>query len=231
MIKKPDPQDVDTAKDSEKILDILSKVSHSSISLQRKWLSHERKRKSMFELEQLNRFGKIVAKGVDKLGADVTIEMFYKLGRKPGVKDYNILVGICIDRARETEDEEVAIQEMAKAFRLFKLMRKQGFQLEEKMYRPLLLHIIDKGMVHEFQLFIDVIKDKNPSSVSRLGYYEMMLWLRVNNEEKIQNICNYIAYSDDPDTSNLQGRWIFFDIHCVVITCCTRASSNIYPRF
>ncbi|KAF7822862.1 pentatricopeptide repeat-containing protein [Senna tora] len=215
LIKRPDPQDVGNAEDLE-IPDISwlsnmshstppkKNMSHSNIFLQRKELSRERKRNLMFEVRQLKRFGKLVTLCADTLGIEDMVKLFSKLGREPGVKCYNELIGICIDKARETEDEEVAIEEMAKAFHLFKLMGEKGFQLEEKTYCPLLLHLIDKGMVDEFQFFIDVIKDKNPRSISRLGYYEMMLWLRVNNEEKIQDLCNYIAYNDGADTSDLQ---------------------------
>ena len=49
------------------------------------------------------------------------------------------------------------------------------------------------------------MKEENPSSVSRLGYYEMMLWLQINNEEKIQHLCNYVALNDGEDTSELRG--------------------------
>ncbi|KAJ1393172.1 hypothetical protein SESBI_35221 [Sesbania bispinosa] len=97
---------------------------------------------------------------------------------------------------------------MGKIFHLFKLMREQGLELEEQTYRPLLLYIIDMCMVEEFQFFCHVIKDENPSSVTRLGYYEMMLWLRVNNEEKIQALCDCIVENDGDNISDLQESYL-----------------------
>jgi hypothetical protein len=85
-------------------------------------------------------------------------------------------------------------------------MRKQGLELEEQTYRPLLMYTIDMCMVEEFQFFCHVIKEEIPSSTARLGYYEMMLWLKVNDEEMIRGLCNYIAENDGKDTSDLRGR-------------------------
>jgi hypothetical protein len=85
-------------------------------------------------------------------------------------------------------------------------MKKQGLDLEEQTYSPLLLYTIDMCMVEEFQFFCHVIKEEIPSSTARLGYYEMMLWLKVNDEEMIRGLCNYIAENDGKDTSDLRGR-------------------------
>ncbi|XP_028761740.1 pentatricopeptide repeat-containing protein At4g04790, mitochondrial isoform X2 [Neltuma alba] len=208
---RPEPRDVDNARDLEKISDIsrlMMNMSHNTVSLKRKEFSREKKRNCMFESRQSDRFGKLLVSCADKLGAEAVVKLFCELGRELGVKDYNVLMKICIDKARETEDEEIAIEEVAKVFHILKSMREQGFQLEEKTYRPLLLHVTEKGMVEEFQFFIDVIKDNNPSSISRLGYYEMMLWLRVNNEEKIRDVCAYIANNDGPDTSELRENYL-----------------------
>ncbi|XP_061341805.1 pentatricopeptide repeat-containing protein At4g21880, mitochondrial-like [Gastrolobium bilobum] len=142
------------------------------------------------------------------LGTEATLELFGKVGREPGMKGYNALVEICIAKARGTDDEDIVIEEMGKVFHLFKSMREQGLQPEEQTYRPLLLYIIDMRMVEEFQFFCHVIKDGNPNSTTRLGYYEMLLWLRVNNEEKIQDLCNYIAENDGEDTSDLRESYL-----------------------
>ncbi|KAK4286053.1 hypothetical protein QN277_002664 [Acacia crassicarpa] len=208
---KHEPRDVDNAKDLVEISDmsrLMRNIPHSTVSLKRKEFSREKKRNCMFESRQSNRFHKLLVRSADKLGADVVHNLFCKLGRKPGVKDYNALIGICIDKVRETEDKEIAIEEMAKLFHIVKSMREQGFQFEEKTYRPLLLHVIEMGMVEEFQFFINIIEDNNPSSLSRLGYYEMMLWLRVNNEEKIRDVCAFIANNDGADTSELRENYL-----------------------
>ncbi|KAG2397006.1 Pentatricopeptide repeat-containing protein [Vigna angularis] len=113
-----------------------------------------------------------------------------------GVKEYNALIKVCIEKARATDDEYIAVNEMSKAFHLFKSMRDFGCPLEEQTYGPLLWYLIDMGLVQEFQLFSDVIKAENPRSASRLGYYEMLLWLRVDNEEMIRDICEFIIVDD-----------------------------------
>ncbi|XP_061370061.1 pentatricopeptide repeat-containing protein At4g21880, mitochondrial-like, partial [Gastrolobium bilobum] len=144
----------------------------------------------------------------NKLGSGTTIDLFGYLGRETGVKEYNALLKMCVKRARATNDEYISIEELSKAYHLFKSMRECGFQLEEQTYCPLLRYIIDMGLVQEFQLFSDMIKAENPSSTSRLGYYEMMLWLRVNNEEMIRDICEYITVEDSDDTSALRESYL-----------------------
>ncbi|KAI9079185.1 hypothetical protein K1719_038911 [Acacia pycnantha] len=174
-----------------------------STSQRQKEKTRDRKKKWIFKHAQENRFERVVKFCADKLGAKATVEVLGKLGRETGVKEYNALIEVCINNARKTNDEEVAIEEMSKAFGLFRVMREQGYELQEKTYSPLLVYLIDMGMVEEFQLFSDVIEDENPSSVSRLGYYEMLLWLRVDDKEKIQDLCNSIAVNDGIDSSGL----------------------------
>lgn len=175
--------------------------------------SRERKQKFEFQIAQENRFHWLFEFSAKKLGIEATLDLFGKVGQKLGMKEYNASVEICVDKARGADDEDIALEEMGKVFCLFKSMREQGLELKEQTYRPLLLYIIDMCMVEEFQFFCHVIKDENPSSGTRLGYYEMMLWLRVNNEEKIQGLCNYITENDGEDTSDLRGRQIIFFSH------------------
>jgi len=210
-VKQPDSEKIDGAKEFERVpnLSWLSSISQNNILLQRKEQSHKKKQKYVFEVTQENRFQKLVEVCGKMLGPEATLELFGKLGRETDVKGYNALVEMCIDKARQTDDEDIPI-ELGKVFNLFKSMREQGLELQEQTYRPLLLYIIDMHMVEEFQFFYVIIKEGNPSSVSRLGYYEMLLWLRVNNEEKIQGICNYIAENDSEDISHIRGRRTFF---------------------
>lgn len=178
----------------------------SNISVRRKELSREKKRKCIFKITQENRFRRLIESCAKILGTEETVELFDKMGQKPGVKGYNAMVELCIGKARGAENEDIATEEIGKVFQLLELMRKQGLEVEERTYRPLLLYLIDMGLVEEFEFFCHVIKDENPSSIARLGYYEMTLWLRVNNEEKIQGLCNYIAENDGEDTFDLRGR-------------------------
>lgn len=177
-----------------------------SVSRLQKEKTRDRKQKWIFKKHTLkNHFDRVVKFCADKLGTKATVEVLGKLGRETGMKEYNALIEVCIKNARETNDEEVAVEEMSKAFRLFREMREQGYELLEQTYSPLLMYLIDMGLVEEFQLFSQVIKDENPSSVSRLGYYEMMLWLRVDNKEKIQDLCNSLAINDGIESSGLGG--------------------------
>lgn len=210
--KKPDSEEIDGEKKFENMSNLswLSSVSQSNVLLQWKEQSRKKKQKCVFDFTQESRFQKLVEVCARILGPEATIELFGKVGREPDVKGYNTLVEMCIDKARGTDDKDIAIQELGKVFNLFKSTREQGLELQEQTYRPLLLYLIDMCMVEEFQFFCVVIEDENPSSVARLGYYEMLMWLKDNNEEKIQGICDNIAENKGEDTSDIQGRRIFF---------------------
>ncbi|KHN27972.1 pentatricopeptide repeat-containing protein At4g04790, mitochondrial-like [Glycine soja] len=208
--KKPDSEEIDGEKKFENMSNLswLSSVFQSNVLLQWKEQSRKKKQKCVFDFTQESRFQKLVEVCARILGPEATIELFGKVGREPDVKGYNTLVEMCIDKARGTDDKDIAIQELGKVFNLFKSMREQGLELQEQTYRPLLLYLIDMCMVEEFQFFCVVIEDENPSSVARLGYYEMLLWLKDNNEEKIQGICDNIAENKGEDTSDIQENYL-----------------------
>jgi hypothetical protein len=208
LVEKVDCEGVDDEEKEKRVVEIplIRDIHHSDLSKKRNESSRERKHKWIFKDtggERSDRLLKICAK---KLGTTTTVDVFGYLGRDTGVKEYNGLIKLCIKKIRETNDENVCIEEMNKIYNLFKLMRECGFQLEEQTYRPLFEYIIDMCFVQEFKLFYDVIKAGNPSSISRLGYYEMLLWIRVNNEEMIRDICEYITVEESKDTSALRGR-------------------------
>ncbi|XP_022733606.1 pentatricopeptide repeat-containing protein At4g04790, mitochondrial-like isoform X2 [Durio zibethinus] len=211
---------LDSSQDSEEmtndrsslggVLDLpwLSNLSNNNISVGQKEVSHERKQKWAFKKSQANYFNKLIKTCGDKLGTKATMEVFDKLGRETGVTEYNALIAVCLEKARTSDDEKVAFEHISEAFRTFKKMREQGFQLEEGTYGPLLMYFIDMGMVEEFFCFCEPIKDGNLSSHSRLGYYEMLLWVGVNNEEKIQELCNYIVSGDWEDDFKLKENYL-----------------------
>ncbi|KAI4333811.1 hypothetical protein L6164_018572 [Bauhinia variegata] len=210
LVKKADPAKTDDVENMERIQDIpwLTNSVYGHISKGRNRVSREKKQKWVFKSSQSNRFAKLVKMCADKLGTDTTLEVFGKLGRETSVKEYNALIEICIDKARETNDEDVAIEQVSKIFHLFESMKEKDFELEEETYGPLLMYLIDMGMIDEFHYFCEVIKDKNPNSVSKLGYYEMKLWLGVDNEEKIQELCDYVAVNNGEDTSDLRENYL-----------------------
>jgi len=110
---------------------------------------------------------------------------FGRLSQETGLNVYNVLIKLCIQNARATNNENVYKEELGRTYHLLELMRQSRFQLEEETYRPILEYIIDMGLVERFQVFYHFIKASNPSSITRLGYYEMLLWTKVNNEERL----------------------------------------------
>ncbi|KAH7861550.1 hypothetical protein Vadar_027623 [Vaccinium darrowii] len=151
-----------------------SSLSHSNISLRRKELSRDRKQKWIFKSTQIHRFDRLVNLCGQKLGTDATIRVFGKLGRETGVKEFNALVALCIEKARETLDEDVWLQEITKAYKLLMLMRERG----------------------------------NSNSLPRVAYYEMLLWIRVNNEVKIKELCDLIVTNDEGDNTNFKEHYL-----------------------
>ncbi|KAL4566833.1 hypothetical protein LXL04_030958 [Taraxacum kok-saghyz] len=176
----------------------LPPVSNTTTSQRRRELFRVKKAKWVFKSTQGNRFSKLTRMCTHNLGAKVAIEVFGKLGRETGPKEYNAMIDICIEKARNTDDEDVALEEFHRAYRVFECMREFGFEIKEQTYGPFLMFIIDMGMVEEFHFFCDNIKKENPNSLSRLAYYEMLLWIKVNDVDKIRML---IANTQSGDES------------------------------
>ncbi|KAJ0102362.1 hypothetical protein Patl1_04320 [Pistacia atlantica] len=191
----------------ETVLEIpwITTMSNNNLSQLRKEVLRDRKQKWIFKNTQTHRFEKLVNLCANKLGTDATLNVFGRLGRETGVKEYNSLIKICIEQAKDCDSEDVALEQICKAFQLFNFMKEQGFQLEEETYGPLLMYLIDMGMIEEFHFFRKAIESGNSRSDPRLGYYEMLLWIRVNDEEKIQELCNCTAIDYEGDYFNLLG--------------------------
>ncbi|KAL5804260.1 hypothetical protein ACOSQ3_031060 [Xanthoceras sorbifolium] len=185
-----------------------STMTLNNVSVHREEVLHERRQKWIFKGTQGNRFNRLVQMCASKLGTEATVQVLGRLGREIGLKEYNALIGICVEKAKASDDEDVALEQISKASQLFKFMKEQGFELEEETYGKLLMYLIDMGMVEEFHFFCKAIQDGNSCSVPRLGYYEMLLWIRVNDEQKIQELCNSIAANDEGDYSNLQENYL-----------------------
>ncbi|KAK6154400.1 hypothetical protein DH2020_008648 [Rehmannia glutinosa] len=107
-------------------------------------------------------------------------------------------------RGEDTTDEDVSVEQIYKAYRIFKMVRETGFKIEEETYGQFLMYLIDCGMIEEFFFFHELIRDENPDSLPRLAYYEMLLWVRVNNQEKIQELCRSVVADDAEDKSYLR---------------------------
>ncbi|XP_015953570.2 pentatricopeptide repeat-containing protein At4g04790, mitochondrial isoform X1 [Arachis duranensis] len=181
-------------------------LSPGYLLTKRRGLARERKNKWIFKLSHDERFDRLVKMCAKRLGTGTTLDVFRQLGRETGVKEFNALIKMSIQKARTTNNEYIAIEELSKAFHLLENMKECGFKLEEETYQPLLRYVIDMGMVKEFQLFSDVVRAE--CSVSRLGYYEMLLWIRVEDEEMIRDICEYITVEDGQDTAAMRENYL-----------------------
>lgn len=202
-----DPEESSNASCLENVLDVpwLSNVEKCSISLRRKEIARERKEKWTFKSSQVGRFHQLVEQCACKLGTDTTIKVFGKLGRETGLKEYNALIRLCIEKARESNDEEVSLKQLSKAYQLLKSMKEQGFQLKEESYGSILMYFIDFGMVQDFDFYCELITDGNADSLVRLTYYEMLLWAKVENEDKIEELLYHLSLYDGADKSAFQG--------------------------
>ncbi|KAL6538409.1 hypothetical protein OROGR_012397 [Orobanche gracilis] len=185
----------------------LAEITNGSLSVQRKAVSRVRKQKFVFKFKctHKRRITQLVNTCSQRLGSDITIEIFGKLGKENGLKEYNALIKICIEKARDSTDEDVSVEQICKAYQILKSVRERGFKIEEETYGQFMLYLIDSCMVEEFFLFSELIRDENPDSLPRLAYYEMLLWIRVNNEEKIQELCHSAVTNDAEDKSYVLG--------------------------
>ncbi|GAV60856.1 PPR domain-containing protein/PPR_2 domain-containing protein [Cephalotus follicularis] len=186
----------------------VSNICHNNISLQRKEVSRYRKYKWVFKTTQVSRFDRLVRMCTQMLGSETTVQVFSKLGRETGVKEYNALIKGCMEKARSSNDDEVVLKQICNAFQLSRAMKEQGFKLEDETYGPVLMYLIDMGMFQEFGFICDIVKDEDSSQLPRLGYYEILLWIRLDNKEKIQELCDFVSVDDGKDTSNLRANYL-----------------------
>lgn len=204
----PDLTDNEKPLEYAMVMPWFTNISNNNVSFHRKEVSRQRKQKWVFKSTQFDRFERLVKMCGNKLGTDTTIHVFGRLGRETGLKEFSALIRLCIDRAKKAEDEDALLEQNYNAYQLFTTMRDQGFPIKEETYGPFLMYLIDMGMVKEFFFFGDVIKNDNPDSLSRLAYYEMLLWISVGDEDKIQELCNSITDIDDTDMSIFQESYL-----------------------
>ncbi|ESW21695.1 hypothetical protein PHAVU_005G091800 [Phaseolus vulgaris] len=184
-VKQPDSEKIDGAKEFERVpnLSWLSSISQNNILLQRKEQSHKKKQKYVFEVTQENRFQKLVEVCGKMLGPEATLELFGKLGRETDVKGYNALVEMCIDKARQTDDEDIPIE------------------LENY-----LLALCESERTEEILKLLEIIDIKNLSSVESVAVVfqalgrlileplaEKFLFYFKNSDHEAHNITNFIA--------------------------------------
>ncbi|KAJ3671360.1 hypothetical protein LUZ60_007439 [Juncus effusus] len=163
-----------------------------------KEISRERKKKYIFKHTESRRFTKLMKTCASKIGTNETLDFFDKLGRETGLKEYNSLIKHCINNARLFKNNEDQFSEnVQKVFRVLGMMREKGFSIEEASFGPILLLFIDFEMEGDFEELSDLIKEENPRVLGRLGFYEMLLSIRVSDEARIQELCGSVETAGD----------------------------------
>ncbi|XP_074290518.1 pentatricopeptide repeat-containing protein At4g04790, mitochondrial-like isoform X2 [Silene latifolia] len=188
--------DGDDSMEDNSNLPWFSNLFNSSTPLRRKELSRDRKIKWIFKNTQKLRFDKLVSLCLARLGTGSMFGVLTKLGRGSGLKEYNACIRGCIETARNCKDEKAEIAQILEAYRLLQLMKERGFPIEEEVFGPFLIYLIDKHMEDQFILLLEIVKDEDVSLHPRLGYYEMLFWIEMNNEEKVQELCKEIAVGE-----------------------------------
>ncbi|CAD6248178.1 unnamed protein product [Miscanthus lutarioriparius] len=190
-----DSEDDGKVATSNKILDFewfQTQPSRDPLMHWRREVAREKKKHYIFKNVESRRYTKLMQMCANKLGTESTIEFFGKLGRETGVKEFNSMIKLCLDKAKACRDIDSAVEYIYRAYRLFETMKDKGLTIEKDIYGPFLLYLIDVGMFEEFEMFSAFFKEANPKSFSRIAYYEMLLCIRVQDEEKIQELCHSV---------------------------------------
>ncbi|KAL5207009.1 hypothetical protein ABZP36_031444 [Zizania latifolia] len=176
-----------------------------------KEVAREKKRRYIFKNTESRRFTRLMQKCADKLGAESALEFFGKLGRETGTKEFHALIRVCLAKAKTCRDIDSVVVHIYRAYRLFEMMRDRGFRILEDSYGPFLLYLMDVGMSEEFEMFSAFFKDVDPQSYSRIAYYEMLLWIRAQDEEKIQELLHSVEdFNEEGDYDMAESYMLAF---------------------
>ncbi|CAM8970383.1 unnamed protein product [Rhodiola kirilowii] len=192
----------------ERIIIPWAGTSNSLVAESRKEISRERKHKWVYKNTKSRRFKLLARNCGERFGSDNTLKVFGRLGRQATLSEFHELIGYLIEEARQIEDEEALVEKIYQIFELFKYMREKGFALDEAAYGPLLKYLIEKHMVEEFHFFCELIQERNETCLACLGYYEMLLWIQVNDEEKIQLLVSSIITNKADGLSSIEEYYL-----------------------
>ncbi|CAL9226349.1 unnamed protein product, partial [Arabidopsis halleri] len=132
-----------------------------------------------------------------KVGIENLFSVCAKMGKEVGVNEYNGMIKVCIHSARISDDVEAALDHIRKAIEYLKEINKCGSIIGKGTFVPLLKFLVDMGMVEEFQISKDVIIEANLDALGQVGYYEMLLWIQVDDEIRIHELCRTIEDSEN----------------------------------
>jgi hypothetical protein len=201
-------EDVGEVARGNKILDFewfQAEPSRDPLMLWRREVAREKKKHYIFKNVESHHYTNLMRICANKLGMESAIEFLGNLGRETGVKEFNSMIKVCLGKAKACRDIDSAVEYIYRAYHLFKTMKDKGFTIEKDIYDPFLLYLMDTGMFEEFEVFSAFFKEANPKSFSRIAYYEMLLCIRVQDEEKIQELCHSVEDYDEKVHYDLAG--------------------------
>ncbi|KAG0499445.1 hypothetical protein HPP92_004136 [Vanilla planifolia] len=187
--------------------ELFTNQPQNCMNQRKKEMSRFRKQKAILKNSQPRQFQKLMKICLDKLDAESTVGIFYRFGREISMKEYLTLIKLLIEKARNSsvQDSLVYVQ---KLYKLFVSMRERGFQISEDSYGPFLLYLTDINMKTEFINFCEFMKDYDHESYTRLGYYEMLFWIKVGDENKIKELCSLVATDGGNESNGLAESYL-----------------------
>uniref|UniRef100_A0A7N0UIU4 Pentatricopeptide repeat-containing protein n=1 Tax=Kalanchoe fedtschenkoi TaxID=63787 RepID=A0A7N0UIU4_KALFE len=185
-----------------------SETSNNAVAESRKEMLRERKQKWVYKNTKSHRFRMLARKCSERFGSSGTMKVFGMLGRQAALHEFHELIGYIVEEARESKDEETVVEKIYQVFELLKNMKELGYSLDEAAYGPLLKYLIEMSMVEEFDFFCELIKEGNERCLTCLGYYEMLLWIQLDDEEKIQKHLSGIVNNKDEGLSSIEENYL-----------------------
>ncbi|KAK4795353.1 hypothetical protein SAY86_013347 [Trapa natans] len=200
---------IETEKLLETVLDIpwLSNTN-PLLSSRQKEVSRVRKQKWVFKCTQDRRFQQLIKTCTEKIGAEAAMTVFQKLGRETGIKEYNALINVCIQKAKDADDDDIALQEVYNAYHLLGIMKEQGLELDEPTYGPLLRYLVDAGMENGFHHVTELVNGNSENSILKFSYYEMLLYVNINDEKKLRQLCDKAMATDEKEKHDVIGNYL-----------------------
>ncbi|CAH9107923.1 unnamed protein product [Cuscuta epithymum] len=204
-----------------------SSISHDNTALCRKKVSLERKHNWNCKSNQNTYLDFLIDLCAKQMGTDATILVLDKLRQETGLKEYNRIISLCVEEARKRSTLEESFYQLSKAYTYLNAIKERGFQFEEESYGPILTFLIDFGMVPEFHFFSEIISDGNTGSLPKLAYYETLLWIRMDNQDKIDEILNSLSLHGGEDKYAFQENYLLALCHSDRKHECLRLLQNI----
>ncbi|KAH9318724.1 hypothetical protein KI387_020493, partial [Taxus chinensis] len=180
-------------KDYDKIYSAPYRKQHDATSLRRKELSRERKKRRVIKTMQEHRFGELIKTYGKRIDGEVTLDILGRLGRESGVREYNAMIQVCVNKAEEAADEDESLKQLCTAFRVFERMREEGRVPDRFSYMPLIDYVANKGMVKEFRCLVQQM-EKDDVDYWETGYFEMVLWINDGNKDEVAGLCNQVLH-------------------------------------